>query len=146
MKTVVLDTNVLASGFLGYLILGSSPGKVLRAWRDGRFTLIVSTDIVEELERTFQSSYFISHLTADDVRQALLLLRAAAKLTPITAIVKGVATHREDDRILAAAVSAAADYLVTGDAQLQSLRTYKGVSIVTPRAFLDLLKEDKADS
>jgi predicted nucleic acid-binding protein len=54
--------------------------------------------------------------------------------------VSGVATHREDDQILAAAVSARAEYLVTGDKQLQQLGIYQGVRVISPRAFLDLLE------
>ena len=42
--------------------------------------------------------------------------------------------------MLATAVSAQADYLVTGDIQLQKLGTYGGVTILSPRAFLDLLQ------
>jgi hypothetical protein len=46
--------------------------------------------------------------------------------------------------VLAAAVSADADYLVTGDRQLQRLGTYEGVRIVSPRDFLALLDADAA--
>jgi len=50
-----------------------------------------------------------------------------------------MATHPEDDLILATAASARADYLVTGDRQLLALGTFEEIAIVTPRAFLDLL-------
>ena len=43
---------------------------------------------------------------------------------PITAHVQGVATHAEDDLVLATAESAQADYLITGDKKLQRLGTY----------------------
>jgi predicted nucleic acid-binding protein len=60
-------------------------------------------------------------------------------------LVTGVASHPEDDPILATAVSASADYLVTGDRQLQRLGSYRGVSIVSPREFLDLLDRLERD-
>jgi predicted nucleic acid-binding protein len=41
--------------------------------------------------------------------------------------------------ILATAVSARADYLVTGDRQLLALGEYQGVQMVTPRDFLAIL-------
>jgi predicted nucleic acid-binding protein len=50
-----------------------------------------------------------------------------------------VATHPEDDLILATAVSARADYLVTGDQQLQGLGTYQDVTVASPRQFLEIL-------
>jgi uncharacterized protein len=52
-----------------------------------------------------------------------------------------VATHPEDDLVLAAAVSAEAGYLVTGDRQLQQLGRFRGVDIVSPRAFLAILED-----
>ncbi len=60
-------------------------------------------------------------------------------MTPVTITVRGVATHAEDDRILAAALSADVRYLVTEDRQLQSLHSVRGVNIVSPRQFLDVL-------
>lgn len=71
-----------------------------------------------------------------------MLLEQEAVLTPITRQVQGVATHPEDDLILAAAVSARADYLVTGDDQLQKLGGFEGVKIVSPREFLRLLDDE----
>lgn len=58
----------------------------------------------------------------------------------ITVEVREVATHPEDDLILATAVSAHADYLVTGDRQLQALGIFRGVTIVSPRRFLAVLE------
>jgi hypothetical protein len=42
-----------------------------------------------------------------------------------------------DDHVLAAALAADADYIVTGDADLLALRTYQNIQIVTVRGFLD---------
>jgi predicted nucleic acid-binding protein len=54
-------------------------------------------------------------------------------------MVQGVASHPEDGLVLATAVSAKADYLVTGDSQLQRLGQFEGEAIVPPRTFLDYL-------
>jgi predicted nucleic acid-binding protein len=42
--------------------------------------------------------------------------------------------------VLAAAVSADADDLVTGDKRFLAVGSYAGVTILSPRAFLDLLE------
>jgi predicted nucleic acid-binding protein len=55
--------------------------------------------------------------------------------------VHNIATHPEDDVILATAVSAKADYLVTGDTKLQHIGMYRGVVILSPRRFLETLTE-----
>ena len=55
--------------------------------------------------------------------------------------VDGICRDREDDAILACALSAEADYLVTGDTDLLELGTFKGIKIITPRDF-ELLFND----
>ena len=73
-------------------------------------------------------------------------MRHEAEVTPITVRVAGVATHPEDDLVLATAVSAGADYLVTGDRQLQKLGRHGSVTILSPRGFLALLHEQGGDA
>ncbi len=95
----------------------------------------MSERILLELERTLQTPYFRRRLSSQDIAEALTLLRDEATPTSITTHVTGVATHPEDDLILATAVSAQADYLITGDLQLQRLGAYEGVTILSPALF-----------
>jgi predicted nucleic acid-binding protein len=94
---------------------------------------------MREVERTLDKPYFRARLTPAQIAAAVALLRRQAAITAIAAQVSGVATHPEDDLVLATALSANAGYLVTGDEQLQKLGNYQGVQIVSPRAFLDVL-------
>jgi putative PIN family toxin of toxin-antitoxin system len=87
--------------------------------------------ILDELVRTFQKPYFRRYLMDKQSSRFLKLLQKRATVSPITVAVHDIATHPEDDLILATAVSAKADYLVTGDSKLQRLRTYQAVVIVT---------------
>jgi uncharacterized protein len=138
----VLDTNVLASGFVTPL---GAPGRLLAAWATGVFELVVSEPILTELTRTFQASYFARRLSPQQQADIIALVQNEASLTPITAPVSGVATHSEDDRILATAVSAGVDYLVTGDGPLRRrVSTYQGVQLLSPREFLELLAPEEA--
>jgi uncharacterized protein len=136
MTRATFDANVLASGFVRP---HGPPGVLLRAWQAGAFTLIVSEPLIDETERTLDKPYFAARLTRAQRANTIALLRAEAVVTPLTVTVTGVATHPEDDLVLAAAVSADADYLVTGDTKLQRLGTFEGVRIVSPRQFLDLI-------
>ncbi len=103
------------------------------------FELVISESILTELERTFQNPYFRGRLASTQVVANLALLRREAIIIPITTQVQGVATHPEDDLVLATAESAHADYLVTGDKKLQRLASYYQIIIFSPREFLDLL-------
>jgi len=135
---VVLDTNVLLSGVISQ---ASVPGQILLAWHASRFQLILSTPILTELARALETPYFRRRLGHED---RIALLRALAELAVMVEIVGDVprqATHPEDDLILATAQAAQAQYLVTGDKHLQALGAYQGSTIVSPRAFLDLLAD-----
>ena len=145
MIVVVLDTNVLASGVLGFDRTNSVPGMLLRRWRAGTFTLVVSEHILAELVRTFANPFFTSRLSTQQVEVALATLRAGTVIQPITTRVASVATHPQDDLVLATALSAGAGYVVTGDKHLQGLGRHRNVAILSPRQFLDLLEhEDEA--
>jgi putative PIN family toxin of toxin-antitoxin system len=137
----LLDTNVLASGIVGFADAERTPARLLRLWREQRFNLVVSPGILIELHKTLEGQYFRQQLTSDQITAARRLLHEEAESTPLSVRVSGVATHAEDDLVLSAAISAGVDYMVTGDKQLQRLGDYQGVSILSPRAFLDLLEE-----
>lgn len=140
MISVVLDTNVLASGTV---TTSNSPGQILNQWHDGQFELVVSEHIIDELERTLNKPYFKKRLTSKVITAFTDLLQNEATVTPITVKVSGVATHPEDDLVLATAVSAKAKYLVTRDRPLLRKvgKSCKGVKLVTPNDFLEKLKK-----
>lgn len=102
MIAAVLDTNVLASGFVR---THTAPGQVLERWRADRFTLICSQVIYLELVRTLQSPYFTQRLSAEEILANLQLLARARFATLPERTIAGVATHPEDDLILATAVA-----------------------------------------
>ena len=60
-------------------------------------------------------------------------------MSPV-ALAKRVCRDADDDWILATAIAGKADVIVTGDKDLLVLRTYEGISIVTPRGFLALMQ------
>jgi putative PIN family toxin of toxin-antitoxin system len=137
----VLDANAFASGALRYNVLTSPPAAILRAWLRGSFELITSDPMVAEIERTLAQPYFSSRISRELHHELLTELQSTATRTVLSVWVSSVATHPEDDLVLATAVSANADYLVTGDKPLQQLRQYQSVPIISPRAFLTLLEE-----
>ncbi len=140
MIKAVLDTNVLAPGVVGFSNSSSTPGQLLRLWQAGAFDLVVSDHILEELARTLSAPYFQRHVGPEELTRLKKLLGRRAIRTAITTRVRGIATHPEDDLVLAAAVSAKAEYLVTGDEKLQRVGGYRNVAILSPRAFLNVLR------
>lgn len=143
MISAVLDANTIASGILGYRNPDSIPGTMLRLWRKGMFILVTSKSIRDEVKEVLRKPYFTTHLTPQEISRIQALLQFQAKQVIITETVHNIATHIEDDLILATAVSAKADYLVTGDRPLiQKVGdSYHEVNLVTPNDFLQVLKQ-----
>ena len=141
MIRATLDTNVLASGVV--TSAQTVNGQVIQAWRENKYTLVLSEAILTEFSRTLLQPYFSARLTAAQIEATLNLFRTEATIVSPIVTVKGVATHPEDDPIIATALSGKAHYLVTRDEKLQKkVQEYKGVSIISPPVFLHRLRED----
>lgn len=140
MIAATLDTNTLVSGFVRRNP-ASPVVQVVDAWRQNRYTLVVSEFILAEFERTLAQPYFRRWLSPSQRVEAVNLVRTQARIVEVTASVQKVATHTEDDLILATAVSAGVDYLVTGDKQLQKLREYAHFTILSSAEFCQVLDE-----
>lgn len=133
-----IDTNSLAAGIAGFVRESSIPGAV-RAWTTSDFNLVISEHILGELVGVFSKPYFRCRFSPEAVNLAITTLRTAATIVPISAVVEGVASHAEDDLVVATAVSGQARFLVTGDRQLLRVGDFQDIQIVTPREFLDTL-------
>jgi len=90
----------------------------------------------------FAKPYYRSRRSDAQIDAAMLVLITEASFSVPTVGIYDVATHPEDDLVLATAVSAHVDYLVTGDKQVRRLEAIQGVSIVSPRHFLTLLEQE----
>ena len=139
MTSALLDTNVLVSGILGYNLTQNVPGQILRLWRAEEFQLIVSDHILNELAQTLVAPYFVRRLQVEVAQEVIDALRSDAVIQPIQAVSSGVATHPEDDLVIAAALSAKVPFLVSGDKQLLRLAAIEQTRLVTPRTFLEVL-------
>jgi putative PIN family toxin of toxin-antitoxin system len=134
---VVLDTNVLASGFATD---ASTTKSLIDRWQSGEFVLVISEHLLAELARTFEDSYYRGRMSAPRVERAFRLLRVDGHMVERTRSVLGVASHAEDDDVLATALSGGAAVLCTRDTQLLRLRTYENIAILRPGELLSLLE------
>ena len=138
MIRAVLDSNTIISALL---IRNSLPWRILAAAYAATFLCFSRDVIVGVVFRALNSARVRRKYPIDPVEVERLrgFPESRPVLVPITVSVQGVASHPEDDLILATAVSAQADYLVTGDGQLLALGWYQGVRIVTLRDFATIL-------
>jgi uncharacterized protein len=140
MPKAVFDSAILVSAFLNR---GGLSAELLRHARGGVFDLYLAEEIFEEATRVLLEYDRIRRryrYSDQDVMEFFQALRAAAHLVTALPRLSGVSRDPNDDMVLACAVNAGVDYLVTRDDDLLTLETYKKITIVTPEHFMGLLR------
>lgn len=137
MISAVVDTNVVVFGF-GWP--RGAPGQVVEAVLSGRFLLVTSPPLLDELRRVL--AYPKLAAVFDDAERLVELVREVGVVVEPRITLDAVADDA-DNRVLEAAVTAQVDVVVTGDTDLLTLAVYGDVVIVTPKAFLGMLAEDE---
>lgn len=137
MIFAVFDTNVLASGAVA--VVGPI-ALLIDAWRRGDVRVVVSSHILDELDRALGNAYFVAWLDGQRREAFLTLARTTTTIVAITAPIPTVASTRDDNIVLATAESAGVPYLVTGDMELLRFGQYKATRILSPRQFHELLE------
>lgn len=127
---LVVDTNVFVSAALKYV---SSPGSTVR-WLE-QYGGLLKTNVTEqeilEVLRRPRIAPKMAPFVVDHIRRIL----AVAEHVTIT---ERVAACRDpkDDKFLELAVNGRADVIVSGDADLLMLDTFRSIPIITPAAFV----------
>ena len=116
--------------------------EIRKAWNENRFALVLTPPILDELERvlTYPKVRKNFALDDDDVAQALTILRQNARNFPgVYTDVRIIEADPSDNIYLAAALESGADYLVTQDEHLLSLKYYQGTQIISLHQFAQFL-------
>ena len=125
----VLDTNIVISG----LLWRAAPRHVLDAARDKHITLYTSSVLLDELAEVLSRSHLASVITANHASPEFLMQRYAmlAQLVIPAQTARVVAKDIDDDAVVACALAAQADLIVSGDAHLLNMKSFHHMPIVT---------------
>jgi putative PIN family toxin of toxin-antitoxin system len=141
MPSAVLDSTVLISAFL---VQHGVSHELLRYARAGAFLLSLSDKILDETrgvlldqERRHRQRYSYRN---EEAIQFVEGLRACAHLVTDLPQVAVVIRDPNDNMVIATAQRAQAAYIVTRDKDLLSLHHYKGIVMITPEAFIALVR------
>jgi putative PIN family toxin of toxin-antitoxin system len=133
MRTVV-DTGVVVSALL---LPHSVPRQAFDA-ATKRGKLLVSAATIAELDEVLRRAKF-NRYVREDLRLEFLaaLVREAEEIE----IVESVHECRDvkDDKFLELVANSRATHLITGDADLLALHPFRGIPILDPKAFLDVI-------
>ena len=126
--TVVLDTNVLVAALVARGLCHELVQRTVRA-----HAVVSSLPLIEELERVLRERFSLTPAAEVFLRE----LRRSVRHVEVNVLPVPVRRDPDDDIVLATAVAARADVIVTGDEDLLVLREYEGVAILSPRQFLE---------
>ena len=126
---VVADTNTLVSG----LLWQGNPRRVLDAARAGTLQLYTTAALLAELEEVLQRPKFAQRLALAGVSSRTLVFgyAAFARLLEPAKIVPVIIVDPDDDAVLACAMAARAEVIVSGDSAQLYLALYEGIPIIT---------------
>jgi uncharacterized protein len=137
MLKVILDTSVFISAILSKNP-ETAPNQILNRWQKGDFTLVISPQLQEEL---------IIVLLRKGIK-AELIENLVTILETLALQIEGVyqATFLDnidanDNMFLAAVYESKADYLVSLDNHLLTIKFYHGTQIITPSLFLEAISK-----
>ena len=134
----VLDPNVLISSVLSP---SGSPARLLRAWLEGSFELVVSQLLLSELARALEYPKLRRRIPPEDASAFVEWLGYSAELVPDPKGPPSVRSPDPDDDYLISLAEAERAALVSGDSHLLGLAEEIPVYSVT--GFLEILKAER---
>lgn len=131
----VLDVNVIISALLSP---EGSPARVLRAWIEGRFELVLSPLLLAELKRALAYPKLRKRITAAEAARVIEWLGGAGSVTQDPRDPPRTRSPDPDDDYLIALASGERAVLVSGDNHLLGLS--EDLPIVSPARFLAMIE------
>ncbi|HUU37227.1 MAG TPA: putative toxin-antitoxin system toxin component, PIN family [Candidatus Desulfaltia sp.] len=127
-RRIVFDTNILLSA----LTFGGNPEVVFGMVRAGQFQLIVSPAILAELASILKGKFGWDD---EDIREALMVVGRHAELIKPEHRLRDLEDDA-DNRVLECAIEGRAEWNISGDHHLLSLKEFRGIPIVRVSDFL----------
>jgi putative PIN family toxin of toxin-antitoxin system len=131
VKKVVLDTNVLVSA----LLFRGELSKLVGHWKAGEFIPVFSRETFDEFRNVLgypKCSLSEQEIGAIIEKEVLPYF----EVVQTGQVIKGVCGDSDDNKFIACALAALADYIVSGDGDLLKVGKYKAVRIINGAEFL----------
>lgn len=134
---VVLDTNVVASA----LLWGGTPQRLIQAADEEGLELFTSEALIAELAGILQRAKFATKLAQlnSSPAEVVARYREIAENVHAPPLEEAALRDPDDAAVLACAVAAKAEAIVSGDDDLHALGSYRGIAVLSPAQCLKLI-------
>lgn len=131
---VVLDTNVVASA----LLWGGTPERLIQAADGEGLELFTSEALIAELAGILQRAKFAAKLAQlnSSPAEVVARYREIAESVEAAPIEEARLRDPDDAAVLACALAARAEAIVSGDDDLHALGTFQGIPVLSPAQLL----------
>ncbi|MDA8108797.1 MAG: putative toxin-antitoxin system toxin component, PIN family [Betaproteobacteria bacterium] len=138
---LVLDTNVVVSAVLG----SGAPARLIELATEAEIELAASSDLLAELADVLAREPIARRLALAETSLAELsaLYESLVDLVEPASIAR-TAPDPDDDRVLACALAAGADLIVSGDKRFRNLKSWQRIPIVSPTEALEMIARKPA--
>lgn len=138
MIKVVLDTNLFVSAILTST---GNPAKIFNLVKEGKIILISSFSILEEINKVLLYPHIkkLHGFSQKEVEKQVKKLARIATFTAGNLKIEVIKDDPTDDKYLECALEGGADFIISGDRHLKDLKIFKGVRIISPAEFIELL-------
>ena len=134
IKKVVLDTNILISS----LLFKGTLSRIVDLWKDGKILPVISRETFHEFKTVLEYPKF--KLTKGETKAIIEEeILPFFEIVEITNTVSGICKDPDDDKFIACALSASADFIVSGDKDLCDVVTHKSIKIISASHLLKII-------
>ena len=139
----LIDTNLLIANLLSPNPATSSTGVVFQSALEGRFVLLYTEGVTDELDRKLlENTELAKRIPRADADELIAILSTVAEVIPrLPEPYPEIGRDRKNDFLIAHGIVSGADYLVSWDKDLLDLQEIEGMHIVSPPKFLRILRE-----
>jgi len=136
---LAIDTNVLIAALTRP---GGTSARIVKAWLDSRLEVVTSPATIREAELVLGGGWLGRIVEREVVERLLEALRTRSVMVESPPRIGDLRLKDAGDlRLVEAAISAGAGYIVTTDREFLRARGYGDVEFVTPAEFERLLRK-----
>ncbi len=128
MRRIVADTNIYISAYN----FGGIPNQVLDLARARRAELFLCAPILNEFRKILRAKFAWS---PERIRTVVVDINQFTRIVELRGTITAIKKDDADNRILECAIAADAEIIVTGDSHILELGSFRGIRILTARAF-----------